>query len=405
MSERRSSADLGASAEAVLSAFPFAEREWESDARAVEARLAESVRGTTDDLLLSAPLPSEPGEGSSPSATTTPLAHSGVRTQSLADLARRSVEKKQAGEREMARASLAIAAQQRPTGGEARAMREAVDTAAATASPPPSVVSAIVASAPTAQATTHANTRAAATTSAWPKLALAIVPVLALAAATLFWLKRPEPTPLVGNAIPVAPNLARPMAATTAKVTETPAGSPIANGPNGVDPSTLPDESPTRAAQLAHAKAAPAEPAAPGANLAAAAAKTEKIVLEDEQPAAAPVAAAAVEKPSEKTLPPDPALRPADSSGGELPVKPSTGAVQAALGSVMSGARHCVAGDDAPSSAVVVFGSDGRVQHVAVTGPAAGKSSGACIEAQLGRARVQPFASANFSVSATVRPD
>lgn len=86
-------------------------------------------------------------------------------------------------------------------------------------------------------------------------------------------------------------------------------------------------------------------------------------------------------------------------------MKPSSGAVQAALGAVMSGARHCVAGDDAPSSAVVRFGSDGRVQGVVVSGPAAGKASGACIEAQLTRARVQPFAASNFSVNATLRPD
>jgi len=40
-----------------------------------------------------------------------------------------------------------------------------------------------------------------------------------------------------------------------------------------------------------------------------------------------------------------------------------------------------------------------------VSGAAAGKPSGSCIEAQLGRARVQPFAASSFSVSATVRPD
>jgi hypothetical protein len=126
--------------------------------------------------------------------------------------------------------------------------------------------------------------------------------------------------------------------------------------------------------------------------------------LEDDPPSAAPTAAVA-EKPIEKALPPDPALRPADSTGGAIPVKPSTGAVQAALGAVMSGARHCVAGDDAASSAVVVFASDGRVESVTVHGPAAGKPSGTCIEGQLSRARVQPFAASSFSINATVRPD
>jgi len=134
------------------------------------------------------------------------------------------------------------------------------------------------------------------------------------------------------------------------------------------------------------------------AKIASAPAKAGKAVAKDDRAASATAGV-------DNSLPPDPGLRPADSRGGELPAKPTTGAVQAALGSVMSGARHCVAGDDTPSSAVVVFGSDGRVQQVTVSGAAAGKSSAACIEAQLSRARVQPFAAANFSVSATVRPE
>ena len=157
--------------------------------------------------------------------------------------------------------------------------------------------------------------------------------------------------------------------------------------PRGVDPNSLPGEA-TAAAESTPAKIA----AAPGK------AGASKVVLKDDRTAATPAGVA-------QSLPPDPALRPADSRGGDLPAKPSTGAVQAALGSVMNGARHCVAGDDRPSSAVVVFGSDGRVQHVTVSGAAAGKSSASCIEAQLSRARVQPFAAANFSVSATVRPE
>ena len=113
MNDRRSSSDLGSSAEATLGAFPFPDRDWESDARAIEARLTDGVRGSTDAQLLAAPLPSETDEPSSLSATATPLTNSGVRTQSLAELARRSVEKKQANERQMARESLALAAQQR----------------------------------------------------------------------------------------------------------------------------------------------------------------------------------------------------------------------------------------------------------------------------------------------------
>jgi hypothetical protein len=127
--------------------------------------------------------------------------------------------------------------------------------------------------------------------------------------------------------------------------------------------------------------------------------------LEDDQPNAAQARAAAPAEQPGKALPPDAALRPADSTGGAMPVKPSTGAVQAALGAVMSDARHCVAGDESASSAVVVFGSDGRVKSVTVAGPAAGKPSATCIERQLSRARVQPFAATSFSINTAVRPD
>ncbi len=396
MSDRRSAADLGASAEAQLSTFPFPERDWESDARAIEARLADS--GKTEDSLLAAPFPAEADEPSAPSATTTPLTHSGVRTQSLAEMARRSVEKKQQSDRDIARASLAIA-QQRPSAEALRAAREAVNTLPAPSAPPPppSVTSAVVASARAPMAPPSAR---AAAPGPWPKLALG-VPLLALAAAALLWMRKPsEPTPLVSTALSTAAPEAKP--ATVAAASPLPADPAPPGSPRGVDPSTLPGEVPAKPNETVRAKSAAAAPAAVVST-----AHAEKVVLQDDDPAPTPATATATapEKPTEKALPPDPGLRPADSTGGEIPVKPSTGAVQAALGSVMSGARHCVAGDDGPSSAVIVFGSDGHVQNVSVSGPAAGKASGACIQAQLGKARVQPFAASTFSVNATIRPD
>ena len=393
MSERRSSADLGPNLEAALSNFPFPERDWEKDASAVDAKLSTSLLGGTDAALLAAPLPSEPGEPSAaPSATATPLTHSGVRTQSLAEMARRSVLNKQAAEREMARESLALAAQQRP----------------AAPAEPPSAASAPrpVAAAPSAAVSTRpaaASARPAAV-SPWPKLAAA-AGVIAFAAGVLFWLRQPgAPVPLVSTVLPTATptSQARPSAV------DAPGAVPTASlqlAPSGVDPNSLPGESATKPAEAAHEKPSAAAARAPSAGAASSGPRAEKIVLEDEPEKPAPAAAAPVEKTVEKALPPDPALRPADSTGGAVPAKPSTGAVQAALGAVMSGARHCVAGEDAASSAVVVFSSDGHVQSVSVNGPAAGQSSGACIQAQLSRARVQPFAAASFSVSATVRPD
>jgi len=400
VSDRRSSADLGVNAETALASFPFPERDWEQNARAIEARVTASSREETDDALLGAPLPSEPGEPSTFSATATPLTSSGVRTQSLAEIARRSVQQKQAAEREMARASFALAAQARPSAEEAAALREAVSSVRAVAAPP---------APPTAPAKAKAEVPAVAATtrseSPWSKLGAA-AGVLALAAMAMLWLRKPEPAPPAPLAAAPAPKAAEAPAATAmleAKPTQAPAAA------TAIDPSSLSTEAVAAkpAGDNAHAKAA-GGPALAAAEKAAASAPApggpnpENIVLEDDKPSA-PVAA--VEKPAEKPLPPDPELRPADSTGGAIPVKPSTGAVQAALGAVMSGARHCVAGDEAPSSAVVVFGSDGRVQNVTVSGPAAGKPSGTCIQSQLSRARVQPFASATFSINATVRPD
>lgn len=383
MNDRRSSADLGESAEATLAAFPFPERDWERDARAIEARLSSGLRGSTDAALLAAPLPSESDEPSTLSATTTPLTNSGVRTQSLAELARRSVEKKQATERQMARESLALAAlaaQQRPR------------PAASEATPLPTNANPVATS---GAATSHviANRGALPSVAAtpnkpFPKVAL-VFPALALAAAALLWFRQPEPAPLVSN----EPAPTTPSALSQSAVA--PSASPLAHdrvtppdeAPRGIDPSTLPDQS--AAPDSAASRAMPAAAAASAKTYASKATKNDR-------------AAAAASDPG---LPPDPALRPADSRGGELPAKPTTGAVQAALGAVMSGARHCVAGDEAPSRAVVVFGSDGRVQQVTVSGTAAGKSSASCIEAQLSRARVQPFAASSFSVNATVRPE
>jgi len=376
VNDRRSSSDLGSTAEATLGAFPFPDRDWESDARSVEARLTDGVRGSTDAQLLAAPLPSETDEPSSLSATATPLTNSGVRTQSLAELARRSVEKKQANERQMARESLALAAQQRQKLAPSEPQPAAVQArdAAAVATPParPSV----------------------AVATPFPKVALAL-PVLALAAAALFWFRQPEPAALVSTVVaPAAPSAVAVGPVAVGAVADNHPTSQDA--PRGIDPNSLPGEA-TRAPDSAGAKLAgngngPTSAPAPANGGAG------KLALKGDR-------AASNATSVDRSLPPDPALRPADSRGGELPAKPTTGAVQAALGSVMSGARHCVAGDDAPSSAVVVFGSDGRVQQVTVSGSAAGKSSATCIEAQLSRARVQPFAASNFSVNATVRPE
>jgi hypothetical protein len=113
------------------------------------------------------------------------------------------------------------------------------------------------------------------------------------------------------------------------------------------------------------------------------------------------------EPPAAKSVrddgPSEPGMTAADSKAG-MPDHPSSGAIAAAAGSVMGSARACVAGQSGASRATVVFGSGGRVQNVAISGPAAGTPAESCLKTALSQARVQPFAKPNFSVNLTVRP-
>jgi hypothetical protein len=117
------------------------------------------------------------------------------------------------------------------------------------------------------------------------------------------------------------------------------------------------------------------------------------------EPAKAPEATAKEQAEQKEAAKMKPAAQPTD-----IPQQPSNGAAQAAVAQVIGSARACVAGHEAPSRATLVFGSDGRVQSVAVSGPAAGTPAEACIRAALSRARVEPFAKPTFSVGTTIRP-
>ncbi|MCC6214149.1 MAG: hypothetical protein IT376_04730 [Polyangiaceae bacterium] len=176
----------------------------------------------------------------------------------------------------------------------------------------------------------------------------------------------------------------------------TPAPAAVAVGPQGGEPGVVDPLAPVPAAgPRGAAGGGGAPPGGAGARVAAA------------PPAPASPGGAPTDRPAgpgEDDPPPLPGGRNAEK-GGDLPEKPSSGAVQAALGAVMGAARSCVAGHDQASTVTVAFGSDGRVTSVVVSaGPAAGTPAAACIQAALGRARVEPFARATFSVGATVRP-
>jgi len=163
----------------------------------------------------------------------------------------------------------------------------------------------------------------------------------------------------------------------------------------GIDPSELPRVG------IGDRRTAPsgAARAAGGASKVAsgpvgAAADVPKAVADDSRPSDALQPAAAVAAGS--------VLAGVDS----VPLRPSMGAIQSALGAAVRTARACLAAGDPPSQATVTFRSDGSVADVTVTGDAAGTPAGNCIRASLSRgARVPPFAEPTFAAPVTVRPN
>jgi hypothetical protein len=99
---------------------------------------------------------------------------------------------------------------------------------------------------------------------------------------------------------------------------------------------------------------------------------------------------------------------PEPAAGGpknqNIPEQPSQGAVAAAFGPVMGGAKACVAGADDVSRASVTFSSAGTVTSVSVSGWAAANGKSACIQAALKAAKVGPFSKPSFTVGVPIRP-
>ncbi len=112
---------------------------------------------------------------------------------------------------------------------------------------------------------------------------------------------------------------------------------------------------------------------------------------------------AAAPAPSAPEEQDDPRLVPA-AKPESLPLEPSTGAALAAVGRVMGGAKACVAGHGAASTATLAFASNGRVQSVSVGPPAAGTPAEGCIRSALSGARVAPFAKPSFTIRVPIRP-
>jgi hypothetical protein len=358
MSKRNDEPRLPEPYEELLTQWPSVERDdafWEASAKKVAERLAAArAEAAQHAALLEAPS-AKPG-------------------LSLAELARRSLEadRQEASASDIAQESLALGRQ-----GRASAPLLAEATRAAQAEP---AAGRAPAAAPPAPLPVPVTPRASRW-SAGP-VWMAGIGLLGLAAAAMIVLRTgraPQPAPLAAQPPPAEAPAA---AADTAK----------ASGRAGSD-EIVPIE------DLAQGKAGATATAAPRTSAGRVATKTpDTAATSGEAKPSTPEPA----KPEPKDDF-DEKKKPA-AIVAEIPEKPSTGAVQAAIGAVMGGARACVAGQQEASSATVTFGSDGRVQSVSVAGPAAGTPAEACIKAALSKALVQPFARPTFSVGAKVRP-
>lgn len=372
MSKQDGEARLPKPFEAMLASWPVAERDegfWDDHAEKVAERLDGAK---LDEALLAAPLPAERGE---PGFAEAPRAEEAP-PRSLAELARMSLaaDAAKAEPADLARESLSVARTSAPLIAEAT-RAQAAELAASVATP----------SAPAVAPVQALPARPAPQRSAAGPLAMAAIGLLGLAAAGVIVVRAQKQ----GESAPVA---AAPPSAAAQPTTAAPS------------PSAAPGEAIVKLDDLAPTPGATAAARPSGEKLAARGAEAKPEEPPKPPEAKPPEAPEAVAKAEEKKDDEAAKLMKPAATAGDLPDKPSTGAVQAAIGSVMGSARACVAGHDEDSRATITFGSDGRVQSVAVSGKAAGTPAEACIKAALGKARVQPFARPSFSVGATIRP-
>ncbi|MGD0524377.1 MAG: hypothetical protein ABSE49_04505 [Polyangiaceae bacterium] len=207
-----------------------------------------------------------------------------------------------------------------------------------------------------------------------------------------------------------APAAEKPVTATVASA----AATPLPPDDRGVDPSSLPPASTATGSALAMrgttpSVATPKPAAAPGAPT-----TDPALVATIPTATAAPSSSANLQALMQQaagvtsTPTATAAAAAADESSpapGSVPLKPSQGAIQGALGAALPSARGCLGPDDPISHATITFKSDGSVQSVGVTGGAAGKPAEACIRGALSKARITPFAQPTFTATATVRPN
>jgi hypothetical protein len=244
--------------------------------------------------------------------------------------------------------------------------------------------------------------------------AMGLVAAAAAAGGVFFGMRQGAPSAVTTAAQPPAPQAAPAPAIVPEPIASSSVGAPAPTGAaapsdRALDPSQLP-----MAAATSTPRPLGMGGATPKANPPQAAPETTAKVEPAGVPAASATGSASLQDLMRQaagggaTSAPAPTVAASDAprvaESGSVPLRPSLGAVQGALGTALPGARACLGPDDPISHAMVTFGSDGTVQSVSVTGGAAGKPAEACIKAALMKAHVPPFAQPTFTAPATVRP-
>ena len=412
-------------AEELLQGWPAPSRgalAWEETASAVMTRVRETTLGSTPDDLLAPPLPEEPDEaGRTVNQGAAVSDASPANEPSLADIARAALAASQAATREVARDGLIAAELGRklPPREPPKATRAVLDAAGLQGrivrvpdapAPPPSVVKPVPQLAEVAAEPAPARITEAAARSEFPAppsrevrrshAAAFAGSALALAAAAALYLSfthREAKDALVTASAETPQAVARREAPST--VAEAPAAAPGRTEP---EPSPAASAASIDDGQLAAAKSRPSSVIAPKEKSLAfhvkkeSAANEGKLVLEEREDPASENAP----PPAQAAAPPPP---PPPAQG--LVERPSTGAVQAAFGSVLTSARSCLAGQDSGPRATVTFdGATGRVKSVTLAGTGAGSPAESCVRSALMGARLPPFSEPTFTASVTVRP-
>jgi hypothetical protein len=427
-----------------LAGWPMPQRtaaEWERSAERIVARIergdAQDAQDgpvgdptdVSDEALLRSPLPATRNEmqnsaeretqGSSPAMSTEPREKSRSSFADLAKLAQRTPPPSgtlNTPEREENSGVINLAALQ--ASGDSEPPAPGVPAAA------PTVPSAVAAVAPVVPSERRAPVAAPAPRrrSAGWMAGVGLAAAAAAVAVAVFGLRHPanSASGAAGAVVAVTPAPTQKPAKSQGEATHSSPAQAAGATDNAIDPSRLPLAQPPSAARPAAvavaanapaqakdnskgsaavappAAAAPVAPAAPTAEARAGAGSDKSLESLMQEAAGSPAGAAP------RPAAPQPAAAP-ESPGGSVPLRPSLGAINGAIGTAMPGARACIDVDAPVSRATVTFNSDGSVGSVAITGWAAGKPAEECIRSALSKARVPPFAQPTYTVPATIR--